>query len=197
MSVEEENVQDENVEDNYNEFIDLDPTKDEGAIEVSKINKLGEIKEQKKKAIEELVVSQHGVPYAGDDKSQARMTSTGAIANWMFNKALGDTLLSKSEEYSNTVETLQGQLEEAPENQKEAIRKGISEASQASAIFGAVGAIADGVYKAVYIDQKIGWKGADKQVHLVQGESVLEALLKSMQEVGKVITTSVEEVEGL
>ena len=150
------------------ELKDMLVVTDEMFAEEQAILNTKEAKKAKEEAIENLVVKQHGVPYAADNMSQARMTSTGAIANWMFNKNIGNTLKAVADRPETDDVT-------------KAMLTGLSD-------------IFNGVYKEIYIDQKIGWKGADGKLHSVQGESVLEALYKSMQEVGKVIQeTSMED----
>jgi len=51
----------------------------------------------------------------------------------------------------------------------------------------ASGIAPDIAYQSVYKDVKVGWKGADNIVHMVQIESIAEALEAGMQEVAKVL----------
>ena len=51
----------------------------------------------------------------------------------------------------------------------------------------AIGVPADIAYRSIFKDTKIGWKGADNAVHVVQIETVAEALEKSMHAVAEVL----------
>jgi len=119
-------------------------------------------KYEKRKAIEALVVDVNGVPFAGDDISQNRLSATGTIANYLFNKNIGPTLRAQAND-------------EGTDDVTKAMLLGLAD-------------IFDGVYQAVYVQQQIGWKNAQGDISMVHGEQVLEALHKSMQEVGKIIT---------
>jgi hypothetical protein len=119
-------------------------------------------KQKKKEKIQNLVVKVGSIPYAGGDTSQNRMGNTGVLANWIFNKSIGPTMRA----VANNPET-------------DDVTK---------AMLNGLGDIFDGIYKSVYKDNKLGWKGADNKIHMVQAEKVLEALMKTMQEVGKTIS---------
>ena len=111
--------------------------------------------------ISKLVVDVNGIPFAADDISQNRLSATGTIANWLFNKALGETFVQLS------------QNPDLDDNTK--------------AMFGGLGQVISQIYDQVYAQTEIGWKGADNQIHMVHGQDVLNALYKSMQAVGNVI----------
>ena len=139
--------------------------------EPSYIAKVAEVekgirKEAKIKAIEEIVVEVHSVPYAGDDVSQNRMGNTYAVANGMYNKMVGKQFIAQANALPN--------------------------GHPAKELLQSIGAIHEGVYKAVYKDNKLDWKGSDKKMHHVEAESIGEALLASMLMVGKAIKSAVK-----
>ncbi len=115
------------------------------------------VSKTKKLQLEAIIVSQHGVDYDGNMLAQSNMGDAGTIANWLFNKTLADSM---------------AQAASAPDATNEL-----------KFIAGLIGQ----VYQGVYIDTKIGWKGADNIMHQVQGESVLEALHKTMLTKGQII----------
>jgi hypothetical protein len=121
-----------------------------------------ELSKKKKEALENITVKVSSIPFNGNDVSQNRMGNMGVLANWIFNKSIGSTLR---------------QVAEAPETD-----------DVTKAMLAGLADIFDGIYKAVYKDNKLGWKGADDKIHMVQAESVLEALMKTMKEVGKTIS---------
>ena len=137
------------------------PHEDPIAIEIKKENIEYAKSQKKKKKIEKLVVNQHNVPYSGDDISQNRMGNTLAIANWKFNESIGNVFLQQS--------------------------GAMPEGHPAKELFSGLGAVFNGLYKGIYKDTKLDWKGADKTMHHVEAESIGEALYSVMVEVGKEI----------
>ena len=152
----------ENIKDTNDYSLGIEPHEDEGAIAVAQENEKAERSVAKKKAIENLVVKNNSVLYQGDDLSQLRMSSTIAIANQMFNRKLGETFTAMSQNPALPKET--------------------------QAMFGGVGHLINEIYDAIYKDNKIAWRGEDKKMHNVEVESIAEALLKTMQALGGIIT---------
>jgi len=111
----------------------------------------------KKEALESIKVQVNSIPYDGDLVAQSNMGDVGTIANWMFNKKMVETL--------NLV----------------------SQAPDATDELKYLSAILSQVYKGVYKDTKVDWKGADNKLHNVEGESVLEALYAVMQSKSSII----------
>jgi len=142
------------------------PDLDEQAILVAEEYVQGVQREAKTKAIEEIVVEIHNVPYAGDDVSQNRMGNTLAIANWKYNEAVGLTL------------------------KQQANAEGVDDVTKA--MLNGLADIHIGVYHAVYKDNKLDWKGSDGKLHHVEAESIGEALYASMMMVGQAIKNAVK-----
>jgi hypothetical protein len=143
-------------------------------IKNDELEKLKELKEEK---LNSLTVKVGNIEYLGDDISQNRMGNTGVLANWIFNKSIGSVLKQVA-------------LDPSTDDVTKAMLNGL-------------GDIFNNIYKSVYKDNKLGWKGADNKIHMVQAESVLEALMKTMQEVGKTISEieqekqkKIEEIEN-
>jgi len=125
------------------------------------MDKINASKQLKPEVIKNIVATINGVPYAGDDRSQNRMTSVLSIANWQHNKNIGPTLR---------------QVAESPDTDDvtRAMLLGLAQ-------------IFDGIYQTIYKDIKVDWKGADDKLHSVQVESIATALYTAMQQVGEVI----------
>ena len=138
------------------------PEEDEGAIQVAKENLKADTTKAKKEAIESLVIENNSIAYAGDDLSQLRMSCTIALANHAFNKNIGLEL------------TKLAQSPLIPD--------------EAKPLVGGIAQVLTGTYNAVYKDNKVPWKGADSKIHIVEVESIAEALLKAMRSVGGLVT---------
>lgn len=113
--------------------------------------------ELKKEALESIKVQVNSIPYDGGLVAQSNMGDVGTIANWMFNKKLVETL------------------------------ELVSQSPDATAELKYLSTILTQVYQGVYKDTQVNWKGADNQIHSVQGESVLEALYAVMQTKSSII----------
>lgn len=152
-----EDIKNENQEEVLEEPF-IDPEED---ARVQAENKRAHLNKLKNKIISELVVDINNIPFAADDQSQNRLSATGTIANWLFNKALGDTFTQLAQDPKLDAGT--------------------------KAMFGGLGNVITQIYSKVYEQTEIGWKGADDKIHLVHGEDVLNALYMSMQKVGEII----------
>ena len=144
--------------DSLNEF---PPSEDNVILEMEAMDAMLDIKDAKIKELENILVEQHGVEYDGNMKAQHNMSAVGTLANWKFNQALGQLLLQAS------------------------MNTDMPEASRA--VIATLGQATIGIYNAIYKDTKMLWKGADNEIHTVQGESILESLEKAMYEVGKIV----------
>jgi len=122
---------------------------------------------KKKKLIEQIVTVVDNVPYAGDDKSQARMTSVLAIANWQHNKSIGAVLRGVAEDQNTDDVT--------------------------AAMLVGLANIFDVLFRKVYKDIEIQWKAADNAFHTTNADNVGNALYKTMQTVGSVLQTIEQE----
>jgi len=154
-------------EEQQEQLDNFPPENDPVAIAIAKENVKDVNSKAKKEAIENLVVKNNNVPYQGDDLSQLRMSSTIAIANQMFNRKLGETFTTMAQNPALPKET--------------------------QAMFGGVGHLISEIYDAIYKDNKIAWKGADKKMHTVEVESIAEALFTTMMSVGGEIKDSVKD----
>ena len=114
------------------------------------------------KKLESMTVITNTVEFDANMSAQSNMGDAGTLANWLFNKTITDSL------------------------------KLASTAPDATNELKYIAGLFEQVYQGVYKDNKINWKGADDKIHKVQGESILEALMKTMTKKGSIIEKDVD-----